>query len=46
MTKQKVSQFTIQMFAKQYLPALSSAVVLSIADMADALVVGNRMGAT
>ena len=46
MTKGKVSEFTKQMFAKQYLPALSSAVVLSVADMADALVVGNRMGAT
>ncbi len=36
----------MQMFTRQYLPALSSALVLSVADMADALVVGNRMGAT
>ncbi len=34
------------MFMRQYLPAISSALVLSVADMADALVVGNRMGAT
>ncbi len=33
------------MFFRQYLPAISSALVLSVADMADALVVGNRMGA-
>ncbi len=33
------------MFMRQYLPAISSALVLSVADMADALVVGNRMGA-
>ena len=42
----KVSSFTKQMFIRQYIPALSSALVLSIADMADALVVGNKMGAT
>ncbi len=46
MTKRRVSEFTRQMFARQYLPALSSALVLSVADMADALVVGNRMGTT
>ncbi len=33
------------MFMRQYMPAISSALVLSVADMADALVVGNRMGA-
>ena len=41
----KISSFTKQMFMRQYLPAISSALVLSVADMADALVVGNRMGA-
>lgn len=46
MTKRRVSEFTRQMFAREYLPALSSALVLSVADMADALVVGNRMGTT
>ena len=46
MKRQKVSTFTKQMFIRQYIPALSSALVLSVADMADALVVGNRMGAT
>ncbi len=46
MKRHKVSTFTMQMFTRQYLPALSSALVLSVADMADALVVGNRMGAT
>ncbi len=46
MKKHKVSTFTMQMFTRQYLPAISSALVLSVADMADALVVGNRMGAT
>ncbi len=46
MKKHKISSFTNQMFMRQYLPAISSALVLSVADMADALVVGNRMGAT
>ena len=46
MKKHKVSTFTMQMFTRQYVPAISSALVLSVADMADALVVGNRMGAT
>ena len=32
------------MFIRQYVPGLISAVVFAIADMADALVVGNRMG--
>ncbi len=46
MIKHKTSAFTKQMFIRQYVPAISSALVLSVADMADALVVGNRMGAT
>ncbi|MCR5420347.1 MAG: hypothetical protein K6E98_05030, partial [Lachnospiraceae bacterium] len=36
--------FTNQMFIGQYLPALGSTIIFAIADMADALVVGNRMG--
>jgi Na+-driven multidrug efflux pump/anti-sigma regulatory factor (Ser/Thr protein kinase) len=32
------------MFIRQYMPVLISAIIFSIADMADALVVGNRMG--
>ncbi len=44
MKRYKISSFTKQMFTRQYFPALSSALVLSVADMADALVVGNRMG--
>ncbi len=39
-----ISSFTKHMFIRQYLPALTSALVFSVADMADALVVGNRMG--
>ena len=42
--KGKVSNFTRQMFVRQYIPAIISAIVFAIADMADALVVGNRMG--
>ncbi len=38
------STFTMDMFIRQYRPALISALVFSVADMADALVVGNRMG--
>lgn len=32
------------MFIRQYIPVLISALVFAVADMADALVVGNRMG--
>lgn len=34
------------MFIRQYIPALAAALVFAVADMADSLVVGNRMGAT
>ena len=37
--------FTRRMFLRQYFPALASAAALTVADMADAIVVGNRMGA-
>ena len=37
--------FTRHMFFRQYKPALISALALSLGDMADALVIGNRMGA-
>ncbi|MCR5676280.1 MAG: multidrug transporter [Lachnospiraceae bacterium] len=37
--------FTRQMFIRQYTPALISALALALGDMADALVIGNRMGA-
>ena len=40
----KSTSFTSDMFVRQYRPALISALVFSVADMADALVVGNRMG--
>lgn len=40
-----ISIFSRQMFIRQYIPALFSALVFAVADMADALVVGNRMGA-
>lgn len=36
--------FTSQMFRRQLFPALVSAVVLSLGDTADALVLGNRVG--
>ena len=36
--------FTRQMFGRQYFPALISAVVLSFGDIADGLVLGNRIG--
>ena len=36
--------FTRRMFARQYLPALISAVVLSFGDVADSLVLGNSIG--
>ena len=39
-----ISIFSRQMFIRQYIPALISALVFAVADMADALVVGNRMG--
>ncbi len=40
----KISTFTKNMFLRQYMPALIAALVYSVADMADALVVGNSMG--
>ena len=43
---QGISPFSKQMFIRQYVPVLISAFVFALADMADALVVGNRMGAT
>ena len=36
--------FTGKMFRRQYMPALISAVVLSFGDIADSLVLGNRIG--
>ena len=36
--------FTRRMFRRQYIPALASALTLAVGDMADAIVVGNRMG--
>ncbi len=44
MFKKSRHSFTNQMFIGQYLPALGSTIIFAIADMADALVVGNRMG--
>ena len=38
--------FTGRMFRRQYIPALVSAFGLAFADMADALVIGQRMGVT
>ena len=37
--------FTRRMFWRQYIPALVSAMTLAVGDIADAVVVGNRMGA-
>ena len=42
--KKNKAYFTHYMFMGQYIPAIISAVVFSLADMADALVVGNNMG--
>lgn len=39
-------QFTGKMFARLWVPAMVSSVGLAVADMADAIVVGQRMGAT
>lgn len=38
--------FTLKMFLRQLAPSLLAAITLAFADMADALVVGQRMGAT
>lgn len=46
MTKTKQDFFTQKMFFRQLSPALLAAVTLAFADMADALVVGQQMGAT
>lgn len=37
--------FTRRMFRRQFMPALASALGLAVSDMADAIVVGQRMGA-
>lgn len=38
--------FTVRMFIRQLIPIMISAVALAFGDMADAIVVGNRMGVT
>ena len=38
--------FTARMFRRLLLPSLASSLGLALADMADAVVVGQRMGAT
>ena len=46
MKRGKEDYFSSKMFLRQFIPALISAVVLALGDMADAIVVGNRMGVT
>ena len=46
MTPTQKDIFTGRMFRRQYIPALVSAFGLAFADMADALVIGQRMGVT
>lgn len=46
MKKRGNDQFTGKMFRRLWMPAMASSLALAIADMADAIVVGQRMGAT
>lgn len=46
MKQKKENYFSSKMFIRQFFPALISAVGLALGDMADAIVIGNRMGVT
>ena len=46
MKRRREDYFSSKMFLRQFFPALISAVGLALGDMADAIVVGNRMGVT
>lgn len=46
MKRRREDYFSSKMFLRQFYPALISAVGLALGDMADAIVVGNRMGVT
>lgn len=46
MMKNNSDYFTNKMFVRQFAPAFVSAIGLAIGDMADAIVVGNKMGVT
>lgn len=46
MKRRRKDQFTGKMFGRLWAPAMVSSLALAVADMADAIVVGQRMGAT
>lgn len=46
MRKRSKDQFTGKMFGRLWMPAMASSLALAIADMADAIVIGQRMGTT
>ncbi len=46
MGERNKDQFTGKMFRRLWMPAMASSLAMAVADMADAIVVGQRMGAT